>query len=228
MSRNKQQDLKESNLFAGFGTLDLEQISEHSNYRVLEKDQTLFQQGQAATDFFLTIHGQIKLALLSMQGDEKVIDVIGEKQSFAEAIMFSDNKQYLLNATALVPSTVLCINAQCYLEILEKSPKACFKIMGKLSQRLHWAVNEINNLTLHNGTYRLVSFLLDQVQQSDKSAGIHLSISKQMLASQLAIQPETLSRILKKLAKEGLLKVDKNHINLLEVSKLQQLIDVKN
>lgn len=227
MSKNKQQDLKESNLFTEFSAFELEQISTHSSYQVLEKGQCLFQQGQVATNFFLTIHGQIKLAFLSMQGDEKVVDVVNEKQSFAEAVMFLGNKHYPLNATALMPSTVLSIDAQCYLEILEKSPKACFKIMGKLSQRLHWAVNEINNLTLHDGTYRLVSFLLNQARQGDKLVDINLSMSKQMLASQLAIQPETLSRILKKLSEEGWLKVDKNHINLLEISKLQQLINVK-
>jgi len=228
MHRNKQQDLKKADLFSGFSVLELAQISEHSSYQILEKNQYLFRQGQPATDFFLTIHGQIKLVFLSVQGDEKIVSVIGEEQSFAEAMIFSDSKQYLLNATALVPSTVLCINAQYYLDILEKSPQACFKIMGKLSQRLHWAMSEINNLTLHDGTYRLINFLLNQARQGDKLAGIHLSISKQTLASQLAIQPETLSRILKKLSKEGLLSVDKSYIILLEKSKLQQLINIDN
>lgn len=228
MNENKQQDLSNNDLFSELIPTELAKISQHSFYQTLEKNQSLFQQGQTATNFFLNVKGQIKLTFSSAQGDEKVVDVINEKQSFAEAVMFLEGKEYHVNATALMPSTVLCINAQCYLEILGKSPKACFKIMGKLSQRLHWVVNEINDLTLHDGTYRLVSFLLNKAQQGDKLTRIHLSMSKQMLASKLAIQPESLSRILKKLAKEGLLKVDKNHINLLQISKLQQLIDTQN
>ncbi|SFV87664.1 Nitric oxide-responding transcriptional regulator Dnr (Crp/Fnr family) [hydrothermal vent metagenome] len=224
MRRDKQQDLKKAHLFSEFNTVELAQIAVHSSYQVLEKNQTLFQQGQIATNFFLNIHGQIKLAFLSAQGDEKVMETINEGQSFAEAIMFLGTKQYPLNATALTPSVILCINAQCYLDVLEKSPKACFKIMGKLSYRLHWAMSEINNLSLHNGTYRLVSFLLNSMPHNDKLGNIHLPISKQILASKLAIQPETLSRILKKLAAQGLLEVDKNYINLLDIPKLQQLI----
>ncbi len=223
MHRNIQDDLKKADLFSGFSTSELVQIGGHSSYQILEKNQTLFQQGQEATDFFLNIQGQIKLAFLSEKGDEKVMPIINKGQSFAEAIMFLDNKRYPLNATALLSSVVLRINMQCYLGILEKSPKACFKIMGKLSQRLHWAVNEINNLTLYDGTCRLVNFLLNYRQKGDKTAGIFLSVSKQILASQLAIQPETLSRILKKLSKEGLIEINKNYINLLDVDKLQAL-----
>lgn len=225
MYRDKQQDLKKAPLFSEFNAVELAQIGGCSDYQVLEKNQILFQQGQMATNFFLNIHGQIKLAFLSAQGDEKIMDTIHQGQSFAEAIMFLGEKQYPLNATALIPSVILCINAQCYLDILEKSPRACFKIMGKLSHRLHWAMSEINHLTLHNGTYRLVSFLLNIEQNDDKLGNIYLPISKQMLASKLAIQPETLSRILKKLTEEGLLKVDKNHISLLDIPKLQQHVE---
>ncbi|WP_428095718.1 Crp/Fnr family transcriptional regulator [Candidatus Thioglobus sp.] len=224
MPHNKQQNLKKDNLFSAFSESELAQISEFSSYQVLAKGQILFAQGQAATDFFLNIDGQIKLAFSSVQGGEKVMNVINKGQSFAEAIMFLDNKRYPLSATALIPSTVLRIDAQCYLGILKKSPEICFKIMGKLSHRLHWMMSEINNLTLHDSTYRLVNFLLNHAHQDNKSATIRLSISKQILASQLAIQPETLSRIFKKLSGAGLLKVDKNYIHLLEVSKLQQLI----
>ncbi len=119
MLKNKQQNLENNILFAEFNTIELAQISEHSRYQVLAKDQLLFQQGQKAMDFFINIDGKIKLALLSMAGNEKVMSVVNKDQSFAEAIMFLDNKTYPLNATALVPSTVLCINSQVYMEVLQ-------------------------------------------------------------------------------------------------------------
>lgn len=227
MLEDKQQILKENNLFTGLSESELMQISEHSRYKILLKNNLLFQHGQEATDFFINIEGKIKLFFLSLQGDEKVMSVINPKQSFAEAIMFLKNKQYPLNAVALTSNTtVLCINAQCYLDILGKSPEACFRIMGKLSQHLHSLVSEVNNLTLHDSTHRLVNFLLNHAYQDGELINVHLSVSKQILASQLAIQPETLSRILKNLSQEGLLKIDKNNITLIEVRRLQQLTEL--
>ncbi len=98
--------------------------------------------------------------------------------------------------------------------------------MGKLSQRLQWSVNEINKLALYNSTYRLVSFLLNQAFKDGKLVDIHLPTSKQILASQLTISPETLSRILQKLSKKGLIKIDKNCISLLKTTELKQLIGI--
>lgn len=224
MNKNKQQDLTNNNLFSGFTPSELAKISENSHYQTLEKNQYCFQEGQEATDFFLNIYGQIKVAFLSAQGDEKIIDVINEGQSFAEAIIFLGDKNYPVNATALMPSKVLRIDAQCYFEILEKSPKACFKIMGKLSQRLHWAVNEINSLTLHDSTYRLVRFLLNNAQQENGLLSTHLSVSKQILASQLAIQPETLSRTLKTLSKQGFIEVNNDCVVLLKLAELEDIV----
>jgi CRP-like cAMP-binding protein len=200
---------------------ELTQITQASVFVRVASQQRLFEQGQTAKDFFLLVDGKIKLAFLSSEGFEKVVDVIHPGYSFAEAVMFFRQKKYPLNATALEHSKVLRINIDCYLKILESSPKSCFKVMGKLSQRLHWATREINHLVLHDGKYRLIRFLLANAKRSND---VDLSVAKNILASQLSIKPETLSRILKELSKQGLITVDSDHIVLLKVAELKNII----
>jgi CRP-like cAMP-binding protein len=97
--------------------------------------------------------------------------------------------------------------------------------MAGMTRRLHAKINEINNLTLHNATYRLVVFLLEQLPKDAlELAEIHLSTPKSVIASRLSIQPETFSRILTRLSARGLIQVNGNDITLLDVQGLRDLL----
>jgi CRP-like cAMP-binding protein len=78
---------------------------------------------------------------------------------------------------------------------------------------------------LHNATYRLVVYLLDQLPEGAlELSSIHLSANKSIIASRLSIQPETFSRILLRMSKQGLIDVQGNDITLLDVKGLRQLL----
>ena len=55
------------------------------------------------------VYGQVKLAFVSPQGTEKVIDILGPGQSFGEAMMFSD-RAYVVYGQALTDSLLLHIS----------------------------------------------------------------------------------------------------------------------
>jgi CRP-like cAMP-binding protein len=50
----------------------------------------LFHKGDTPTGFHLLVYGQVKLAFTSPQGGEKVVDILGQGQTFGEAVMFMD------------------------------------------------------------------------------------------------------------------------------------------
>ncbi len=226
LSIEHQEFLRENTLFSEFSDTEFTKISAQVSLCKATDQQFIFKQDQVARNFFLLVEGKIKLAFLSPNGSEKVVDVIRPGHSFAEAIMFFERKKYPLNANSLGHSKVLCINVDNYLKMLEVSPKSCFRIMGKLSQRLHWATGEIGRLVLHDGKYRLIKFLLANARQVEKSNSVHLFVSKNILASQLSIKPETLSRILKELSKQGLIEVNNSHILLLRPLELESLVNI--
>ncbi len=187
--------------------------------------ETLFEAGQPAQRFYLLKSGQIKLYCISADGDEKVMEIIHPSQTFAEAIIFMQRQVYPLSAEAIKKSEVLSFSMQTFKEILECSTESCFKLMGSMSRRLHSRIHEINNLTLHNATYRLVVFLLEQLPaEAVEFSQIHLTTPKSVVASRLAIQPETFSRILTRLTRNGLIEVKGNDITLLDIDGLRDLL----
>jgi len=109
--------------------------------------------------------------------------------------------------------------------LLEDSPATSMRLMADMSRRLRMRINEINNLTLHNATYRLVVYLLEQIPEGAMElAEIHLGTPKSIIASRLSIKPETFSRILSKLTQRGLISVEGNNISLQDVNGLRALL----
>jgi len=214
-------------LFRDLTKKEFSDVIERTTVCELETDDMLFRQQDKAIDFFLLISGKVKLSLLSFEGTEKVVDIINPGVTFAEAIIFSGIPGYPVNATALAKSKVLRINAEAYIKILEGSPKTCFKVMATLSLRLHNLISEIDRLSLHNATYRLISFLLEGIPaEANKRSEINLSIPKHVVASRISVTPETLSRTLKRLCQEGLLEVHDSHIVLINPVELRRLVSI--
>jgi len=207
---------------------DFDSIIKTSHAKQLSENSILFTQGSELTDIYLLISGGIKLQRLAPNGDEKVIEIIRPGQTFAEAVLFLGGSKYPVSALTVSSSIVVAINAEMYLQLLNNSNHLCRNLLGKLSQRLHWMVNEVDRLTLHNATFRLVDYLLSHISEDQHDrTGVTLVAPKHVIASRLSIKPETLSRTLKDLSKQGLIKLDGTQIELLDVEKLRHLMTLE-
>lgn len=215
--------LRDCSLFAGLDDSMLNALTKNARSHNLADGTILFEQDARAKDIFFLESGQIKLSRISPSGQEKIIELVSPGDSFAEAVMFSEQQAYPVAATAIGPCRVCAINSQFFSGILSQSSEACFNIMAELSRRLHQQVMEIDHLTLHNAADRLVFFLLNQCRDTvSGSSNVHLDMKKQVLASRLSIAPETLSRTLAKLRKDGLIAQDSDNIFIQDINRLRR------
>ncbi|MCW9024310.1 MAG: Crp/Fnr family transcriptional regulator [Gammaproteobacteria bacterium] len=219
------EELKRIYLFDALNDTQLEKMLQSAIMVNLAAKEILFEARQPAQRFYLVRSGQIKLYSISADGDEKVMEIVYPCQTFAEAIMFMQKHLYPVSAEAIKKTELISFSMSVFKEILEESKETCFHLMATMSRRLHSRIGEINNLTLHNATYRLVVFLLEQLpSEAVELSEIHLTTPKSVVASRLAIQPETFSRILTRLAGKGLIEVHGNDILLLDVDGLRDLL----
>ncbi len=197
--------------------------------RVLQLDDsdTLFEQGSHLTYVYLVISGGIKLQRLAPSGDEKVLDIVQPGKTFAEAALFVGDSLYPVSAVAISPTAVVGFEAETYLQLLQESNELCINLLGNFSNRLKWMVNEVERLTLHNATFRLVEYLLSQISEKELHyTSLSLTVPKRVIASLLSMKPETLSRTLKELSNSGLLRLKGTQIELLDIDRLRQLVAI--
>jgi CRP/FNR family transcriptional regulator, dissimilatory nitrate respiration regulator len=184
------------------------------------KGAHLFEQGDRANYFYFLLEGQIKLSRLSPDGDEKIIEVVTPGSTFAEALMFLKVRDYPVAAQALRDSRLIRVHMANYYSVVVQSVDTCLALLGDLSSRLRGLVNEIDNLTLHNAARRVAGYLLTQV--SDLGLNYELDVPKLVLASRLAVKPETFSRILKQLSDDRLVRVKANQVQILDLEGLKR------
>lgn len=188
---------------------------------LLGSGDTLFSQGETARHFYLVRRGRIKLFRVGLDGNEKIIDVAGPGGSFAEAVMFMADRSYPVHTAAIEPTEVLAVPNGPVRDSLKGSTEACFRLLAHLSKRLRKHVTEIEALSLQNGTLRLANYLLDALPESETPGVVRLPLSKKDIAARLSLQPETLSRLLRRFEERGLIRVDGPEIRILDADGLR-------
>ena len=183
----------------------------------------VFHVGDPCDAFHVTVTGQIKLYVISPTGAEKVIEIIGPGQSFAEALMFT-GRPYILNAQALADSLVLSIAKSAVLAEIQNDPRFALRMLAGISRRLHGLVHDVESYALHSGLQRVIGYLLRDHSAEDCVSGevitVSLPVSKATIASRLSLTPEYFSRVLHELEAEGLVRIDKRDVHILDAQRL--------
>lgn len=224
MSTEQAQVLREALLFRALSDEQFTLLLRDASVRQLQQGQHLFEAGTEANAFYFLLHGQVKLYRLSLTGQEKVIEIVRPGQTFAEALMFLDIPAYPVSAESLSDIELVEIKNRAFLQLLSESVETGFHVMAQLSMRLRALLTEIDALTLQNASLRLVNYLLylvQEVESQEGSAEITLPAAKNIIASRLSIQPETLSRILGNLSGKGLISVDGLNIKVCDLEGLR-------
>lgn len=220
-------EIRQHHLFENLSEDRFQFIAQHSGLLLLKKNELLFECGFEANHFFMVRTGQVTLFQVSSDGYEKIVDILESGQTFAEANMFSNEQSYCINARASCDSELFYFDAQKFKSQLKQSSELCFALMTDMSNRLKNKTQEIVELSIHDAQYRLVSYLLEKSYNgSDLSCQpvVILSTTKSLLASRLSITPETFSRILARLKKQGLISIKNDAIILSEPGKLRDLM----
>ncbi|HCN68871.1 MAG TPA: Crp/Fnr family transcriptional regulator [Candidatus Accumulibacter phosphatis] len=208
-------------LFDGLETDEIARLARGSREITAARGDILFHKGDTPTGFYLIVYGQVKLAFTSPQGGEKVVDIVGQGQTFGEAVMFMD-KPFMVYAQALADSLLLHISKSAILDELDNDPKLGRKMIAGLSMRLHHLINDVESYSLRSGRQRIIGYLLREYPNDrERSITVTLPTNKGVIASRLNLTQEHFSRILHELSEKGLIVVEGRKIHIPDVEKLR-------
>lgn len=214
------QRLSEFYMFSELQPAQIEQLVAGTRVLDVPRGGTLFNRGDRAHGFYLLLEGQVKLGVISPQGDEKVIGLIQPGQSFGEAVLFLE-RSFPIYAQAILDAKVLLITRDAIFDILDSDVTVVRRMLAGISARNRQLVNDIESISLQNSTQRLIGYLLQISADSPNPARVQLPASKLTIASMLNITPETLSRVMLRLHNAGLIEVNGKEIVITNVAGLR-------
>lgn len=205
---------------------ELNKIFEAGSTRNFSKNEMIFLEGEPFTGFYVVLQGTVKVYRLFSDGSEAVLHLLKPYKSFAETPLFTDTGVYPACAQATEDSILFCVPKAEFRRLMEGYPSLSMKISGALASRLMELNMKIGQLSV-DAEARLARFMIGEITSNGSITKTEpvftLTSSKKDLAAQLGIAVETLSRALRKLKDQKIIRESSKKIFVLDVKRLQEM-----
>lgn len=216
MTNNVAPIIAQHYLFSALNENEREYLIKDSTRQQFSGDSILFQKGEVATRFYLILQGTVRIYFATPDGREKTIRTFSAPNSFAEAVMFMHNDTYPANAATVDDCELLVIHIASFRTLLEKRPALYSSIIGHLIHHIQILNGQLEMLSVMDTKGRLLKYIDHQLPPNWQNKSTYpIRKSKKDLADYLAMRPETLSRTLKSIEKDGTLIWGKDGVTLL-------------
>ena len=191
-------------LFTSLQPPQRERLQRLARPRSLAPEEVLFLEDDPCTGFFVLVEGAIQLTRAAeLPGAHPTLAVIMPVSSFAEAAMFG-GEAFPATATALKPSRVVQFPKAPFLVAMREDPDLAQAIIHAQAVWLRRLTRTVEQLTGSDSSDRLRNWIREQVPAG---GSLVLPVTKKVLAAQLGMTPETLSRGLRGLQDQGIVRV---------------------
>lgn len=209
-------------LFCRIDPAYLDAIRNFSIRRRFAAGETVFREGELAAGFFVVLSGKVKVYKLSVSGEERILHVISEGGSVAEAVLVGGIERYPAFAETLTDSELLYVPKRQFLDLMRRHFDLSLSVLASLSEKLRFFNSLIEELSLKSASSRMAKYFLDMAVQRH-SDQFELDIRKNELAARLGIVPETFSRIARKMSARRILQLRKKYVLILDRARLERL-----
>jgi CRP-like cAMP-binding protein len=209
-------------LFNGLPEDQLRDLTQIAVDRQFKKGQIIFSEGDEADGFYVVVQGLVKIFKLSVEGKEQILHIFESGEPFGEVPVFT-GQHFPAHAEAIAKSRLFFFPRDAFTDLIEQNPSLALNMLGMLSKRLRQFTVKVEHLSLKEVPGRLADYLLNLADEKGGESPVDLKISKQQLASLLGTIPETLSRILTRMTKQGLIQVDGPRIKIMDREGLEEL-----
>lgn len=220
----KHNELRSTPLFQGLSEDLLETISRKALLRTYRAGEAVVNEEDPVRSLSVVLDGQVKLSKSSAEGKEQTLTLLGPGDPFGLCTAFASN-DFPASAVTLKKTTILTIPGSAVEDIVRQEPMLLLNIIRVLSLRLKETMSLVEALALKEIPQRVASFILHDLAKQDTGSqcSLELAITHRELAKIIGATPEALSRALKKMSEDGLLRVDGRMITVHNRESLEEL-----
>ncbi len=190
-------------LFDNLPEEKLKRLKEISKVQNFSKGEIAFFEGDRSKYLMLLTRGILQIYKSDAKGNKIVLHVFYPHTLIAEIVNF-ENMPYPATGEFLTDGTAILIDYEKFEKEFLKNPEVAFIIIKSLTNKIRYLEHVITNDLVLSSTARVAKFIYEHERE-------FLDLKKNEIAELLNITPETLSRILAKFKKLGLLQKEKSN-----------------
>jgi CRP-like cAMP-binding protein len=228
MAINKVEFLKKLDLFRNFSDKELEEIAKYFHEKHYNKGDYLFFEEEAEPGIYILVDGLIKLIKETPDGKTIIVRLVFPKEMFGWVEVGNRKPRYTYTAQAVLPSMVLYMSNQDFINLSMKYPHLALMITCDLSEHLLETYEVLKSIASGKVEERIAKLLLELADKIGKETPegylvIEAPITRQDIAEMTGTTVETAIRIMSRWKKEGIIDTERGKIVLKDLDYLEEL-----
>jgi CRP/FNR family transcriptional regulator len=228
-------ELRGSLLFGGLPADELAVLAAVGERCALPAGRSVFSQGEPGEALYLLVSGGVKVFKVQRDGRRATLRYVRPGETFGESVLYA--LTYPAFTCTTQDSVVYRFPVGRFRELLAQSPDLALILVGRMAELLVLLNQRVEEL-LQPVPARLARYLLELCDQQLGTAGgalergpaaapriCRLPVSKRELAERLGTVPETLSRILDRFKRAGVIRLSGSGelVEILDFAALERL-----
>ena len=214
--------------FSGLAASEIDDLLREATSVRFAKDAHVFDQGEDAGQFYVLLHGHLRVEKTTPHGQQIVVRYIspGELFGVAQAMGL---RHYPATAVAAVDSVVLSWPSTAWQRLSARFPSLAAQTLRTVGQRLQDTQTRVMEMSGEQVEQRIAHALLRLVRQAgrkvDNGIEIDFPISRQDIAEMTGTTLHTVSRTLSGWEQQGLIEGGRQRIVLRDAHRLFALAE---
>ncbi len=185
-------------------------------------------EGDTAEHLYLVAMGRVKLVRNTTSGHEVLLDILHGGEYFGSLKMLGTDAH---NETAISQADccILEISSEDFEGILKRHPDVTLRVLSAVGRRLEESRQQIAQLSTLTVEQRVAAALLRLAgkvgEARDRGVLIQLPLSRQDLAAMTGSTTETVSRVMSRLAEDGLVRSGRKWVAVMHQKGLEDLVE---
>jgi CRP-like cAMP-binding protein len=219
--------LQASPLFSGVQGAAVQMALEAATVRTYAAENDIFHEDDPGEAVYLITEGRVKVSRANLEGRERIFTILTPPEVLGEMAVIN-GKPRTATAHCLDRVTTIVIYRDDLRAIMDRHPTVLWNLAGVLTKRLADMNREVEMLSFSSTAacvaYALQSLYLRGAFKAGKDNLPTLEFTHQDLANRTGNSRETITRVLKDLEKDGIIKTRPGMIALLNPSALEDVI----
>ena len=221
---NKLELLKRVTAFSRLSDEQLVLLARSIGSQTFQRDEIIFHQGSICSTRYVIVVGQVRIYTTSAAGQELTVTLFRDGDFFGEMALL-DGQPRAASAEAMGHTTTLTLHRAAFLHTIDACPPIAASVLEVMAARIRQTNIAAEQLANMSASQRVVRQLLGLAARYGIADGgtirIDVHLTQDDLASLSGTTRETVNRVLGHLRDQGLIRVERARVSLLDIDQLE-------
>jgi CRP/FNR family transcriptional regulator, cyclic AMP receptor protein len=167
-----------------------------ANTRAFRRGETIFVKGDPSNSLYAVCTGVVKISVLSGDGNEAVLNLIGENEIFGE-IAVLDCGPRTADATAVTDCNLMVIERRDFFQLVLRCPEIALKMIEVLCARLRHTSEQVENILFLDCRGRLAKILLRLTESPGAPRTRRVTMTQREIGQMIGMSRESTNKQLR-------------------------------